>query len=559
VKIQLVVKSAQRAPVKRTVVAEWLRVGRNASCEIHLPDPRVPLEHGMIVDRDGLVYLEGDSGNQNITRQMRSVRLAEGQPLEVGPYHLTLQPAPPGFDASIAIELVRPLEVHESLSKRTGRLTLGSLGIPKRWSAWVWALTVLALFLALPAGRILDLPWAQAAQQLGIGDKFWNPGPVLLAHQPIEQKCSACHEVAFEHVKDRACLECHQTIGHHVAPAMSPASLFDGARCSTCHRDHKGVKPTHRDDDTMCVACHQDIKARANGAHSANVSDFARDHPPFRLSLPTESGVVRVRQDAPALKEKSNLIFPHALHLDPAGVRSPLQGRMKLECKSCHQPDASKRTFEPISMPKHCQECHALQFEPAVTTREVPHGKPAEALTVIEEFYSTLALRGVPDSFQKAFGVAGEGLLRRAGEPTAQQRSNALALATRKAKQVGTELFEVRVCATCHAVAREGEGWRVAPIRANHQWMPQARFDHKSHAQAPCADCHAVQRSKEASDVALPNLKKCQECHGGSKPSMEKVTSNCLLCHGFHDAKHPWDPAFRPRGGGARMARDDAR
>ena len=45
-KIQLIVKSAQRAPVKRTVVADWLRVGRNASCEIHLPDPRVALEDG---------------------------------------------------------------------------------------------------------------------------------------------------------------------------------------------------------------------------------------------------------------------------------------------------------------------------------------------------------------------------------------------------------------------------------------------------------------------------------------------------------------------------------
>ena len=46
-----------------------------------------------------------------------------------------------------------------------------------------------------------------------------------------------------------------------------------------------------------------------------------------------------------------NLAFPHATHLDPRGVKSPEKGRVKLECKSCHQPDASKRTFEPISMP----------------------------------------------------------------------------------------------------------------------------------------------------------------------------------------------------------------
>ena len=558
-KIQLIVKSAQRAPVKRTVVADWLRVGRNASCEIHLPDPRVALEQGMIVDRDGLVYLQGEGGSQNITRKsVHSVRLVEGKPLEVGPYHITRLTAPPGFDAALAVELARPLETREDLASRTGHLTLASLGLTKRWAAWVWGLTVVAVFLALPAGRVLDMPWSQAAQQLGFGDRFWNPGPVMLAHQPIEQKCASCHEVAFEHVKDRACLECHQSTGHHVAAALEPAALFAGARCGTCHRDHKGIKPTHRDDDRLCVSCHRDLTSKAVGAHAADVSDFARDHPPFRLSLPTENGIVRMRQDAPDLQEKSNLAFPHATHLDPAGIRSPVQGRMKLECRSCHQPDASQRGFEPVSMPKHCQECHALQFEPAVTAREVPHGKPAAAVTVIEEFYATLALRGVRDSFQKAFGVPGEGLLRRTGEPSSEERRGALGLASRKAKQVSEELFQVRVCATCHAVSRDKGEWIVAPVRANHQWMPHARFDHKAHAQSKCADCHDVARSKKSGDVAMPSIAKCRDCHGGPTPQQGKLTSNCLLCHGFHDGKHPWDPQFHPRGV-ARVAQGDAR
>jgi hypothetical protein len=25
------------------------------------------------------------------------------------------------------------------------------------------------------------------------------------------------------------------------------------------------------------------------------------------------------------------------------------------------------------------------------------------------------------------------------------------------------------------------------------------------------------------------------------------VTSNCLLCHGFHEQRHPWDPQFKPK------------
>ena len=551
-RIQLITRS-ERGPSKKTIVADWLRVGRNASCEIHLPDPRVPLEQGMIVERDGLVYIEGEAGNQNITRKaVRSVRLLEGEPLELGPYRLTRMAAPAGFDAALQVELARPLEIGPDFRSRTASLTLGSLGLTKRWAAWAWGLTVLAIFLAIPAGRVLDLPWRESAQALGVGDRFWNPGPLVLAHQPVEPRCASCHEVAFEQVKDRACLECHASIGQHVGPSMRPAALFQGARCATCHRDHKGTKATHRDDDRFCTDCHADVRSRASNATAEKAVDFAREHPPFRLSLPHEGGVRRVRMGGAPVVEASNLVFPHDSHVDPRGIRSPLQGRMTLECKSCHAPDASGRGFEPVSMARHCQECHALQFEPAVTTREVPHGAPAQALTVVEEFYASLALKGTRDSFQKAFGVPGEGLLRRPGAGTAE-RQDALRLASRKAQQVGAELFEVRVCKTCHEVKRrpqaQGEGpqWTVAPIRANNAWMPRARFDHKSHRQAKCGDCHDVAKSKRATDVAMPTIEQCRDCHGGSRPAEGKVTSNCLLCHGFHESAHPWDPQFQPR------------
>src|SRR3954464_2606788 len=104
-RVQLVTRSPQGAPVKKTMVADWLRVGRNASCEIHLADPRVPLEHGMIVNRDGLVYLEGEAGSQNIPRRgVRSAPLRIGEPFDVGPYRLTPQSPPQGFDAAISVE-----------------------------------------------------------------------------------------------------------------------------------------------------------------------------------------------------------------------------------------------------------------------------------------------------------------------------------------------------------------------------------------------------------------------------------------------------------------------
>ena len=62
------------------------------------------------------------------------------------------------------------------------------------------------------------------------------------------------------------------------------------------------------------------------------------------------------------------------------------------------------------------------------------------------------------------------------------------------------------------------------------------------HARYPTA---VPQASQSPSAYAPPE--RCRDCHGGSKPVEKKVTSNCLMCHGFHEASHPWDPDFKPR------------
>ncbi|MGE5097776.1 MAG: hypothetical protein ACM3SO_21745 [Betaproteobacteria bacterium] len=545
-KLVLLYRAPGKPQVRKVIQGEWLRVGRNASCEVHLPDARIALEQGLIVNRDGPVYIEGEAGSQNITRKtVHQLRLKPGTVLEIGPYRLEAVQATGGFDAAIAIELAAPPapEVAGDLASRTSRRSLASLGLSKRELAWALFAMVLLVFLVLPVGRVLDLPWREAAAQLPAGDRFWNPGPLTLAHEPLAKDCAACHEVAFNHVKNGACLECHEKTGSHASPQLRPAALSADSRCTSCHREHKGVKPTHRDDSTFCVDCHREVKAQALAAESENVVDFAKGHPAFRVTIGTQ----RVRMGAQPLRQDPGLLFNHAVHLDVKGVKHPAKGRVRLDCGACHHPDASQRSFEPIVMRRDCRECHLLQFEPAVSKREVPHGEARDAAMVIDEFYASLALRGTPDSFQKAFGVPGEGLLRRVGDPTDAQRRSALALAEQKAKRVARDLFEVRVCKTCHTVTPEGEGWSVKPVRMPHHWMPHARFDHRAHAQTPCVKCHEVRQSKRASDVAMPAIATCRTCHGGSHPVEGKVTSNCLLCHDFHDPQHRWDPQFRPR------------
>jgi hypothetical protein len=141
-KILLVTRAGGRIQSKKSVSSSWLRVGRNASCEVHLPDPRVALDQGMVTRPDeGFMYVEGELGAQNITRKaVRQVRMEPGQPIEVGPYRLTLQPAPgPDYEAQLDVELVHPLGASSDLAGRSRQLTLGSLGLTKRWAAWLWA------------------------------------------------------------------------------------------------------------------------------------------------------------------------------------------------------------------------------------------------------------------------------------------------------------------------------------------------------------------------------------------------------------------------------------
>lgn len=53
----------------------------------------------------------------------------------------------------------------------------------------------------------------------------------------------------------------------------------------------------------------------------------------------------------------------------------------------------------------------------------------------------------------------------------------------------------------------------------------------------------------------MPKIETCRSCHAGSHPESQKITSNCGMCHGFHDVTHP---ATAPAGGAWPSARDAA-
>ena len=293
-------------------------------------------------------------------------------------------------------------------------------------------------------------------------------------------------------------------------------------------------------DAVGCVQCHEKIKTFAPDASLRNVSDFANDHPPFRLSIATPKGPSSRVEQTKVLQVDSGLKFPHDVHLDKSGIKSPLAsqkagGRVVLECKNCHEKDAAGVRFEPVRMEKHCQECHRLSVDPQVPLREVPHAAPVKVNVAVRDIYAGLAIEQFPTPL-----VTQNGLLQRPGNTSAATlQTEASRWVDAKTSSTFDAMLQMPngVCTTCHTIERGQSGaepWSVKPIITTTHWMPLSRFSHAQHLNAECQDCHGASASKKAGDVLIPAIETCRECHGGGHAKEEKIVSRCDSCHGFH-------------------------
>jgi pSer/pThr/pTyr-binding forkhead associated (FHA) protein len=556
---------------QQRITGPAINIGRGTQCQIHLPDPRVALQHAVITVSDSGALLEAEPGRVQVNgRAVDGVILAFGDRIEVGPYLLEVEVPPVGVPLALSITRVVPLE---STAGDGRRYFLRPPRISKRRLAYIGFFGTLLLCLLVPiSADLLGYPVMPSAKSAADGKenvvrtlsaKFlqgWNPGPVSRSHQPFGADCRACHKFPFVQVRDQSCIECHKTIKEHVPAAEltgAQGQKFRDTRCAECHRDHKGMQMAPRAQE-QCADCHRDVTSVARNAKSGKATDFRTEHPEFRLSLldaDKPDAIRRVRQGTPVspeMVERSNLKFNHKLHLDPGGVRDPegkrdaagvrdAQGRRTvLKCGDCHQPNESGSLMAPVTMEQHCQRCHSLAFEPKVTKRQAVHGDEEEIVTMVREFYARLVLGDVPPDVNPPPDLR---RVRPGAVLTYQERQQALKLADQKADLVLRELFDIRkVCTTCHEVVRKdgGLGWKIAPVRVARVWMPQALFTHAKHTIAQCTSCHDVSASKDSKHIAMPDIKSCRECHVGAVAVTGKVTSDCATCHKFHDGRDYW-------------------
>ncbi len=362
----------------------------------------------------------------------------------------------------------------------------------------------------------------------------YNAGPVAHAHAMLGHKCSACHvsTASFQQaVNDKACLSCHDGPLHHAEQTFAPA-------CADCHVEHKGVMRLASTSDQACSQCHANLAAKDKNTPPrfvAAISTFNGNHPEF---APLRSG----QQDPGTIK------FNHQVHLKKE-LRAPDGTTVQLKCVDCHRPPGTQEAWPygdaeivpatfplpsraymtPVNYQKMCSTCHTLQFDRRFQ-ESVPHKEPKvvydfvvkklteyiaahpDQIHTVDEPDKRLPTRPVPP------------IPRNAQEWIAQRLTDSQLLLWRKA------------CKECHSLSYPN-GPEALPVVAKSavtaRWLPHASFDHEAHQMLDCASCHVkAAKSKETSDVLIPGIQVCRECHRSGANSAE---ARCFECHKYHD------------------------
>ncbi|TDU31248.1 putative CXXCH cytochrome family protein [Panacagrimonas perspica] len=541
-----------------------VRIGRGTEQDVEIADPRIALAHAEITPMpDGTFRLDAKtpSGVWVNGTPCSARALQVNDILDFGRFRITVMKPEAGSDLTLLVE--ERADAVEEKPAEIAATRLEETWLSRRRPAWVAFIVVLLAMLLLPlvlryaGSKDPATQMKMAALPLVPTQTAWNSGPLSSAHAYFETDCAACHVQPFKQVRNNACLACHDAVRHHVPDAaMAALPDFSAAACTDCHREHNGPDGTIVRLASLCTDCHENLQARFPDSTMGKVGDFATHHPPFSPVLTQFDKATRsfkaepvVQEHGVALREDNGLVFPHNLHLDTKGIDAP-DGKRKLECSSCHEPDRGAVGFRAVSMERHCADCHRLEFDPDDPTRVVPHGKPAEVAAVLRDHFAAKALdRQQVKTLGSALPAAPE--RRRPGPPrTPAEREFIAQWSATQGDAVVREVFEGRLCRYCHVVEPTNDPklpWDIAPVALQEHALSAAAFTHAPHADTACVDCHAARTSKLSSDVLLPDIGNCRACHGdvGGK---KQVTSTCLDCHSYHvDQGVLWDPGATRR------------
>jgi predicted CXXCH cytochrome family protein len=535
--------------VDTEISKETIVVGASADCTVQLLGDAVAPLHAELRKSAAKLALRALGRAKIVAGERAAYRhtLDVGDTFAIGGHAFTLIEAPAGFDA--ALELRRDTTVPPSAYEAAFRTELTETWLGKRAPAWALFLLVAALCLAVP----FALRYGGFGESAGLvswlpGDVQWTTGPLLPAHQlAIGDDCASCHGAPFERVRDDACETCHTDLADHFHADLA----VDGAveRCALCHREHNEPGTLVVTADSLCTDCHSREQPTSQQGRVDVVTGFDEaTHPTFDAHLLASAKRASgtgfafdwrfVETPLATAKEASNLEFPHDVHLDAEKVTSERTSEA-LGCGDCHALSPDQEHFVPVTMERHCSECHDLKFDETDPERQLPHGEPLEAILAIEGHF--LKKYGDPDADR-----AERERRRLPDRDNADERCTGAAFdcATRRTLAEAVNQFTVRGCVTCHAVEDNGNKdvysrFQVLPIRLVADYFPGGRFDHADHltqkdktGDAACESCHDARASAESADLLIPDIDNCTACHGESAP--DRVALGCIECHAYH-------------------------
>ena len=554
--------TGKRVRFDRDVNVESLFIGRGPDNDVSLKGLTISLHQATIRKSDGRLYIEAAPGQRVNVNGLVSTgeRLQIGDTIRIGSWELRILEPYAGFDASLEYtEVVHVDDERSALDART-RIGVEAGALARRPLSWAAVGLVLVFCLLVP------ILWAPA--QLP-----WTTGPVSSGHAYIATQCQECHSGFFQGVRNAECATCHYDVGRH-APAKYAVEELEEATCAGCHLEHRGRETLLADEGSrFCAECHAEIDQVVEQTKLAGVSDFGTDHPPFKLTVVTDPHVKPVAVDmAGDVSENSGLDFSHFMHVGDA-VEDGSRGEDRyLSCGACHQPDIRGRGMKPVVFEDHCRSCHALDPDPLSTGGALPHGEPEDVRGFLREFYWNQVLNA---EVQDPNAPASLRNRKRDAPLSSSASETARAWVDAKTRDAVEGLFGGGgTCRECHTViegsARDG-GAGITPVQLQRVWAPRIAFSHASHTPFACAKCHgaaaifepdsdlarpdwsmegavpyglldaegAIEASEEATDILIPGIETCRECHQGAKASGRGVVpSPCSMCHPFHGQDH---------------------
>jgi hypothetical protein len=533
-----------------------ISIGRAAENDIHLPDLAVEQRHVRVVPATGGKLRLQAAGKLGFTVDGRStddptIDPAEGAELTLGSYRLQFA----SEDGAVAVTVRQVAQREGGKREALGGFSLAHVLPGKRPLAWTGLLAILIAFLAVPV--LSNLNRERAAPEVGrpgavMMDASWSTGALSSVHHGLEDQCEACHVEPFVAVRDQACRACHQDIGDHAAAprqavARGPLPWLDAAQwdvahalnkpgpgaCTDCHTEHEGAGRMEPTRERFCADCHGSLDARLSDTALGNASDFGKVHPQFQAAVITAPGQAKPQRisiaDHP--RQWDGLRFPHDLHLNTRGGVAQMARRLgkrngygePLECNDCHRPTADGVRFLPVDMENDCEACHSLVIDQVGGVyRKVRHGDARQARA--ELLALGRASRPPIISGRGRPGQYGAGGLYRVefGGP-----ATGAALLARAMAREG-------LCGECHTPAGARGSLEVMPVTQQARYFMHGWFDHEAHKQEECTSCHAADRSDASSDLLLPDMGQCRDCHLGESSRTAEVPSGCAMCHSYH-------------------------